>query len=44
MSLLARLKAVIARFRIVLEFCRDCGRQVEVVWAADDVIEEEAID
>ena len=41
MSLLARLKAVVAQFRIVFEFCHECGRKVEVVWTADDLLWEQ---
>lgn len=32
----ARLKCALARFRIIDEFCHDCGRRQEVVWTAPD--------
>ena len=38
MILIARLKSFVARFLLIREFCHDCGRKVEVVWTADDLL------
>jgi hypothetical protein len=36
MILLARVKRVLSRFMVLIEFCHRCGRRQPLVWRTDD--------
>lgn len=38
MRLLARIKRMLAKVVMVIEFCHECGIQQPIVWTADDVL------
>jgi hypothetical protein len=37
-SWLARAKAVLARFVLLIEFCHRCGRRVDFIWWTNDAL------